>query len=215
MKTKTKPDFSLEALALSPVAGIDEAGRGPLAGPVVAAAVVFETSDLDTDLIAGIDDSKRLSPTAREHAYLALRDLAGKGGAHIGIGRAEVEEIDRINILQASLQAMARAVADLGIVPGFALVDGNIVPPLDCPAEPVVKGDQRSVSIAAASIVAKVTRDRLMVRLDEETPGYGWARNAGYPTPAHLDALAELGATRHHRRSFGPVAAVLARRGSR
>ncbi len=212
------PDFSLETIALdsgalAPVAGVDEVGRGPLAGPVIAAAVTFSEQSL-TGLTVGplakIDDSKSLSAVRREEIYAALYDLQNAEGCRIGIGRAEVEEIDQINILQASLKAMERAVQDLGIVPGFALIDGNKIPKdLPCPAEYVVKGDTKSISIAAASIIAKVVRDRLMVSLDKEQPGYGWARNVGYPTPAHLDALTNLGATRHHRKSFGPVRAVM------
>ncbi|MCZ6603586.1 MAG: ribonuclease HII [Alphaproteobacteria bacterium] len=207
-RQRPKPDFSLEARGPAPVAGVDEAGRGPLAGPVIAAAVVFAETKLPDELV-GIDDSKTLSPSRREELFSALCRLRDAGGVAIGVGRAEVAEIDAINILQASLKAMSRAVDDLGLTPGFVLVDGNRLPDLGVPAEPVVKGDGRSFSIAAASIVAKVTRDREMAHLDAAHPGYGWAGNAGYPTPAHLDALARLGPTDHHRRSFAPVRARL------
>ena len=190
------PDFTLEEEVGGIVAGIDEAGRGPLAGPVVAAAVIIDRARLSPRLLAQIDDSKRLSRARREAAFEALADVA-----HIGVGRADVDEIDRINILQASLLAMRRAVVQLRVQPGTALIDGNRAPELSCRSRCVVGGDHLSVSIAAASIVAKVTRDRLITELARLYPGYGWERNAGYGTKEHLDALQILGITPQHRPS--------------
>lgn len=179
------------------VAGVDEAGRGPLAGPVVAAAVVLP-DDVPPSLATAIDDSKALS--AKVRAELAHGIAAA---CAVGVGQASVEEIDRVNILQATFLAMARAVADLPAPPAVALIDGNAVPPgLGCVGRPVVGGDRKCLSIAAASIVAKVTRDRIMADLAAAHPGYGWERNAGYPTAAHRAAIARLGVTSHHRRSF-------------
>ncbi len=195
-RAKSKPDFALEARAGGRVAGIDEAGRGPLAGPVVAAAVILDPARIPD----GLDDSKRLSRNQRERARRALLEVA-----EVGVGQASVEEIDLHNILNATLMAMARAVANLPTPPDFALVDGNKLPVLPCPAEALIGGDGRSLSIAAASIVAKVARDELMAELAAKHPGYGWDRNAGYPTAEHRAALEELGATEHHRLSFAPV----------
>ncbi|MEE8546173.1 MAG: ribonuclease HII [Alphaproteobacteria bacterium] len=194
------PDLSLEARARGPAAGIDEAGRGPWAGPVVAAAVVLDPAAIPE----GIDDSKKLSPARRRALFEAL-GLS----ARIGLGAASVAEIDRLNILGATMLAMARALARLGLVPALALVDGNRAPELPCPALTVVGGDSRSLSIAAASIVAKVTRDRLMARLAAAHPGFGWERNAGYGTPEHRAALDRLGITPHHRTSFAPIRKIL------
>ncbi len=200
------PDFSLEMQAGGVIAGVDEAGRGPLAGPVVAAAAILDARRLPEDLARSIDDSKRLSPARRVDVLAALRPVA-----RIGLGAASVAEIDRLNILQATLLAMTRAVAALGARPDMALIDGNHAPVLPCPTRTVVKGDQRSLTIAAASIAAKVVRDRLMARLALRHPGFGWERNAGYGTAEHRAALVRLGATPHHRRSFAPVARALAR----
>jgi ribonuclease HII len=195
------PDFSLEAAAPYPVCGIDEAGRGPWAGPVVAAAVILDPAAIPD----GLDDSKRLTAKRREALFAEL-----DGCAVIGIGRASVEEIVAMNILQASFLAMRRAVASLGRRPALALVDGHILPPgLPCPARPLVGGDGLALSIAAASIVAKVARDRIMVALAQQFPGYGWETNVGYGTPEHAEALARLGVTPHHRRSFEPVHRML------
>jgi ribonuclease HII len=194
-------DFALEQAAFGRVAGVDEAGRGPLAGPVVAAAVVFAIG-VPRSLAGLIDDSKRLTPLQREVAYRALRDSPG---VEIGVGAASVTEVLRLNILRASLLAMRRAVYRLPNPPDLALVDGNQPPLLDCPARCVIGGDGLSLSIAAASIVAKVVRDRLMARLAIRCPGYGWEQNAGYPTAAHRAALCRLGPTRHHRTGFGTV----------
>lgn len=195
------PHYIYESRVLAkvagPVAGIDEAGRGPLAGPVVAAAVIFERKRIPK----GLNDSKQMSAEAREEAYVAIMEC----GAIVGVGEASVDEIDIINIRQATHLAMARAVRALAVAPAFALVDGNDAPPLPCPCDTIVQGDGRSVSIAAASIIAKVTRDRMMLGLHEEFPGYGWLTNKGYSTEEHLEALARLGPCRHHRRSFAPV----------
>ncbi|MCH7710846.1 MAG: ribonuclease HII [Proteobacteria bacterium] len=198
------PDFSLERAAGGCVAGIDEAGRGPLAGPVIAAAVILDPATLPGMLRDGIDDSKVLTKCRREELFAALRHYAD-----IGIGGASAAEIDRINILAATLRAMGRAVDALGIVPDLALIDGNRTPELACPATAVVRGDQASLSIAAASIVAKVTRDRIMATLARRHPGFGWERNAGYGTAEHKQALTRLGVTPHHRKTFAPINKIL------
>lgn len=192
------PDFTLERSIAGPVAGVDEVGRGPLAGPVHAAAVILDPVRLPP----GLDDSKKMSETRREKAFDAIMASA----IAVGIGVASVEEIDRINILAATMLAMRRAVERLTIRPVHALVDGNKVPALACPAEAIVKGDSKVLSIAAASIIAKVTRDRFMSDLDAACPGYGWARNKGYGTADHMAALARLGPSMHHRTSFAPIA---------
>jgi ribonuclease HII len=198
------PDFALEEAARTQhgglVAGVDEAGRGPWAGPVVAAAVILdERLTLD-----GLDDSKLVAEDAREALF---EEISSK--AVIGIGIVDVATIDRLNILQASLRAMQDAFARLPDPPQSALIDGNRAPDLPCPARAVVGGDARSTSIAAASIVAKVTRDRLMRDLDGGFPHYGWARNKGYGTREHAVALTRHGVSIHHRRSFAPVARLL------
>jgi ribonuclease HII len=195
------PDFTLEMSCEGLVCGIDEAGRGPLAGPVVAAAVILDRRRLPRALRQGLDDSKKLAAPQREE-FAALLGAC----ARIGVGAASVEEIDRINILQATLLAMCRAVAALGAAaPAIALVDGNVPPRLPCKVRTVIGGDGLSLSIAAASIIAKVTRDRLMRRLALRYRGYGWETNAGYGTAAHQAAINLLGVTPHHRRSFAPV----------
>ena len=203
-RRRSAPDFSLERAAGGLVAGIDEAGRGPWAGPVVAAAVILDADRLSPELATGLDDSKKLSPRRREQLYEVL-----PGHARIGIGAASAPLIDEINVLAATMTAMGRAVAALGVVPDLALVDGNRLPELPCPARAVVGGDGLSLSIAAASIVAKVTRDRIMTALAERYPGFGWDTNAGYGTARHKDALEALGVTRHHRRSYAPVHKML------
>jgi ribonuclease HII len=195
------PDFALEMRCRGVVCGVDEAGRGPLAGPVVAAAVVLDRRRLPRTLRDGLDDSKKLSPEAREEYAALLRRI----GVPIGVGAASVEEIDRRNILRATLLAMGRAVAALKFLPAIALVDGNVPPPLPCAVKTVIGGDGLSLSIAAASVIAKVTRDRLMRRLAQRYAGYGWQTNVGYATPEHRNAIAALGPTRHHRRSFAPL----------
>jgi ribonuclease HII len=181
-------------MAGSLVAGVDEVGRGPLAGPVVAAAVIL-LAPLD-----GLADSKTLDAAERDRLAALLL-----GQAWIGVGAASVAEIDRLNILQASLLAMRRAVLRLGRVPQMALIDGNRAPELPCPTQTIVDGDAKVPAISAASIVAKVTRDRLMRRLALRYPGYGWETNVGYATAAHRDAIWQLGVCRHHRRSFASV----------
>ncbi len=194
------PDLALERECDGIVCGIDEVGRGPLAGPVVAAAVIIDAARMPRDLRAQIDDSKKLERAAREDYATRLRSCAG-----VGIGAASVEEIDRLNILQASLLAMRRALGALPATPHWALVDGNVDPQLPCRTRTIVGGDALSLSIAAASIVAKVTRDRLMRALAPRYPGYGWETNVGYATAEHRSGLWALGPTPHHRRSFAPV----------
>ncbi|MDE0813280.1 MAG: ribonuclease HII [Alphaproteobacteria bacterium] len=203
------PDFQLESNLTGRIAGIDEAGRGPWAGPVSAAAVVLDQANLPDALRDGLDDSKKLSPRARDALFDALHEQARLGNVDIGVGLSSVAEIERDNILAATMTAMARAVTDLDRPVDIALVDGNRVPNLTCTVQTVVKGDQRSLSIAAASIIAKVTRDWIMAELDAQHPGYGWAHNAGYGTAEHRAALLQLGVTPHHRRSFKPIAALL------
>jgi ribonuclease HII len=187
------------------VAGVDEAGRGPLAGPVIAGAVILDPARP----IDGLDDSKRLSAARRECLYeeICQRALAWS------IGRAEVEEIDRINILQATLLAMQRAVEGLVPVAEYVLVDGNRSPGFACPSQAVVRGDSRVAAISAASILAKVTRDREMVEMDRQFPGYGLAQHKGYPSRLHIEALELLGVTPIHRRSYAPVRRIAEREG--
>lgn len=195
------PERAIADPGLLRIAGVDEVGRGPLAGPVTAAAVRLDPARIPE----GLRDSKQLTARRREalaEAILAVADVA--------VAHASVEEIDRINILQASFLAMRRAVAGLSEPPAYLLIDGNRVPAdLPCPATALVKGDALSLSIAAASIVAKVARDRIMAELARDCPGYGWERNAGYPTAAHVVALKTLGVTPYHRRSFAPVHNIL------
>jgi ribonuclease HII len=199
--SRPAPDFSFEAAAAHPVCGIDEAGRGPWAGPVVAAAVILDPAAIPP----GLDDSKLLSPAQREALYAVLLERA-----IVGVGAASVAEIDALNILQASLLAMRRAMDALAQRPASALIDGNCVPPgLACRAQALVGGDGRALSIAAASIVAKVTRDRIMVALSQQFSGYAWHSNMGYGTPAHAEGLKRWGVTPHHRRSFQPIHKML------
>ncbi len=195
------PNLDMELAAGGRVAGVDEAGRGPLAGPVVAAAVVLP-ADTSADLAALLDDSKKLTAEQRLLAFYALQ----ASGSEIGIGAASVAEILRLNILHAAMLAMRRAVARLGLPPDLALVDGNYPPRLDCAVRCVVGGDALCLSIAAASIVAKVVRDRIMGRLAVRFPAYGWHANVGYATVLHRAALRRLGPTCHHREAFGTVA---------
>jgi ribonuclease HII len=199
----------LAAGAGLPVAGLDEVGRGPWAGPVVACAVLLpdplhETGGLPPALYAGLNDSKKLSAAAREALAEAL-----PAAVHHGFGEASVAEIDDLNILQASLLAMRRALAALPVPAAGALVDGNRDPGLRLPTRLIVGGDAASASIAAASVLAKVRRDRLMAELARDHPGYGWETNAGYGTKAHRDGLERLGITPHHRTSFAPIRARL------
>lgn len=197
------PDFTIENKYRDKgiIAGIDEAGRGPLAGPVVAGAVVFPQLKTAPGLAGALDDSKKLSPKKREELYEALF----ASDALIGVGMASAAEIDEVNILQATFLAMRRALDNVGAKVDLALVDGNRDPKLYCPALTIVKGDSLSLSIAAASIVAKVTRDRIMAKLALQYPFYGWDRNAAYGTKEHLEALAKYGVTPEHRKSFAPV----------
>lgn len=199
------PTFELEATELAlgggPIVGIDEAGRGPWAGPVVAAAVILDPADIP----AGLADSKLLDPVSRE---ILFARITGKALA-VGIGIADTERIDRDNILNATMWAMTKAVAQLVVRPRLALVDGNRCPRLPIAARPIVKGDAKCASIAAASIIAKVTRDRMMLALAADCPGYGFERHKGYGTPEHQDAIRRLGVTAHHRRSFKPVQLAL------
>ena len=199
------PDYALEEAAFRAgarvVAGVDEVGRGPLAGPVTAAAVVLDIRRIPQ----GINDSKKLSPKRREMLAQAIMECCDWA-----VGHASVEEIDALNILRASHLAMCRAIAGLRQRPDLALIDGNMLPrDLPMPGQAVVKGDARSLSIAAASLVAKLLRDRIMVDLAQQHPGYGWEVNAGYPTKAHKQALLDLGVTPYHRRSFKPVHNIL------
>lgn len=199
------PDFSFELQAMARgalrIAGVDEVGRGPLCGPVVAAAVRLDPAQIPQ----GLNDSKKLTATRRA----ALFDVV-MTSADVAVGMASVEEIDNLNILRASHLAMLRAVGGLGEKPDHLLIDGNLLPyGLTISAEAIVRGDARSQSIAAASVVAKVWRDRIMVDLAQQHPGYGWDRNAGYPTKDHIEALRKLGPTPHHRRSFKPVHNIL------
>lgn len=194
------PDFSLEVAHTGLVAGMDEAGRGPWAGPVVAACALLDAGNLP----AGIQDSKKLSALRRETIFEALLH-----SARYGIGMASVEEIDTLNILGATKLAMQRAYATMGITVHMMLVDGNQPPMLPCKVQAVVKGDAQSLSIAAASILAKVTRDRLMTDMDRLYPAYGFARHAGYGTPAHQKALALHGVCPIHRKSYAPIRALI------
>lgn len=197
------PSFDFETRISGIVAGIDEVGRGPLAGPVVAAAAVIDRARAPASLLKLIDDSKKLSEARREAAYEAM---IASGCVGYAIAEASVAEIDRINILQATFLAMRRALAALAERPDRVLVDGNRLPPdLGCAGECIVGGDAVSYSIAAASILAKVTRDRQMARLAKKFPGYGWESNRGYGSAVHLRALEQLGPTPHHRMSFAPL----------
>lgn len=194
------PDFSLEKAAGGLVCGVDEAGRGPLAGPVVAGAAVLDRRRLSRALRSGLDDSKKLSRSRREALFALLSEA---DGLHVAVGVASVAEIDSLNILRATHLAMVRAVEALGVMPELALIDGNQAPRgFPCPTRCVIKGDGLSLSIAAASIMAKVTRDRLMDDLARAFPMYGWERNAGYGTREHRAAIEAHGPCDHHRKSF-------------
>jgi len=193
----TGPTLALEALHPAPVCGVDEAGRGPLAGPVCAAAVILDISAIP----AGIDDSKKLTPKARGALEIEIKASA----VAWAVAFASVEEIEALNILHATGLAMARAVAALSLKPAHALVDGNYAFPLPCPVRTVVKGDALSLSIAAASILAKTARDRLMAEMDALYPGYGFAQHKGYGAAAHMEALERLGPSPIHRPSWAPI----------
>jgi len=186
------------------IAGVDEVGRGPLAGPVVAAAVILDPKQP----IEGLADSKKLSESKRNKLDIEIREKA----LSWSLGRAEIEEIDEINILHASLLAMRRAVEGLSIQPEHAKIDGNRCPELSCTSEWIIKGDQKVACISAASIIAKVARDSEMLEMDIKYPGYGFASHKGYPTKVHMQALLDLGITPIHRRSFSPVAKIINQR---
>jgi ribonuclease HII len=200
------PDLSRERRVPGPVAGVDEAGRGPLAGPVVAAALVFLTDKPPRALAGLIDDSKKLTANARTRAFEELRAQKLVGSLDFALGAASVREIDALNILAATHLAMARALAHLRVRPTLALIDGNQLPKrLAVPCEGLVGGDGKSLSIAAASICAKVIRDRIMARLSLRYPAYGWASNKGYGAAAHIESIVALGPSPHHRLSFAPL----------
>jgi ribonuclease HII len=200
------PDFSFELAAQklghSIICGIDEAGRGPWAGPVVAAAVILDPRNIP----AGLNDSKKLKEVQREKLFAEIM-----ASSRVGLCIGDEARIDRDNILATTLWAMNEAVCNLATAPHYALVDGNREPKLSCPVQTIVSGDARSLSIAAASIIAKVTRDRIMVALHEKFPGYGFARHKGYGTAFHQAALHKLGPCIHHRKSFAPIAKLLTR----
>lgn len=202
------PDFKYELLCgkTKLVAGIDEAGRGPWAGPVVAGAVIFPDLQISDSLAKKLDDSKKLTAAKRE----ALFEELHASNALIGCGMASIEEIDSMNILQATFLAMNRAVKNLPQAPEFIIIDGNKIPPdLPCPARFLIKGDALSLSVAAASIIAKVTRDRLMTELAKDFPYYGWEKNAGYGTKAHQEGLKTHGVCIHHRKSYAPIRKII------
>ena len=202
------PDYSFEIKAKKNgygiVCGIDEAGRGSWAGPVTAVAVILDPSILPYQLLNHLDDSKKIKSAQRKAIFDEIHTKI-----IYGIGQSSVEEIDDINILQATFLAMRRALKALGVVPDYALVDGNKLPGLSCASEAIVKGDSKSYTIAAASIIAKVTRDLNMVVLSRQFPGYGWERNAGYGTKEHQAALSSLGVTSAHRKSYAPIRKIL------
>lgn len=204
------PSFDIENSVGNLVVGVDEAGRGPWAGPVVAGAVIILDKNLDKELLSSLDDSKKLSEKKREYLYHKLIDEEVKGKIYIGIGEASCKEIDEMNILQATFLAMQRAVASLKVPPQFAIVDGCCKPNnFPCDIKTVVKGDSKSFSIAAASIIAKVTRDRKMKELALKYPYYSFEKNAGYGTKLHIEGLKQYGITPEHRKSYKPIKAFL------
>jgi ribonuclease HII len=201
-------DFSIEKEIQNQgyrrVAGVDEVGRGAWAGPVFAAAVIFSNTKLSSKIYSEINDSKKLSSKKRDSLYeIIIRE------AEVGIGQASVEDIDNMNILNAAFLAMERAISDLKNKADFIIIDGNQSRPVFDPSRPVIKGDTMSLSIAAASIVAKVSRDRLMIRLDSKFEGYSWNQNKGYGTISHKTGLNKLGITIHHRKTFKPIINIL------
>lgn len=204
-----KPSFLFEDQCTGLVCGLDEVGRGPLAGPVVAAAVVIHRDKAPADILAQINDSKKLTAARRDYLFHKIHEFCD-----VAIAECGVDVIDRINILQASLKAMADAFAGLPTRPAAALVDGNRAPVLPCQTRTIVGGDAKSLSIAAASIVAKHHRDNYMTRIANDFPHYGWEKNAGYGTAHHLKALEIHGVTIHHRRSFSPVSQKLLKESS-
>lgn len=194
-------NFFIEDNYTGIIAGVDEAGRGPWAGPVVAGAVILDRDNVPE----GIDDSKKLKEQKREELFEQIMNVA-----MVGIGIVSVEEIDQMNILQATMLAMQKAVDNLPVKPNIALIDGNKTPNLSCDAHAIIKGDSKSLSIAAGAIIAKVTRDRIMKELAIQFPDYAWEKNSGYGTKLHQEALAKYGVTSHHRKSFKPIAKLLA-----
>jgi len=204
-----KPDFSFEDQHSGIICGIDEVGRGPLAGPVVAAAVIIHRDKMPKSVLQQINDSKKLTAAKREYLFNKIQEFSC-----VSLAECSVGEIDRINILQASLRAMAKAFDGLSIRPDVALVDGNQKPKLSCAIKTIIQGDARSLSIAAASIIAKHYRDNLMIQIANDFPHYGWETNAGYGTVHHLKALEIHGVTIHHRRSFAPVSEQLVKESS-
>lgn len=205
------PDWSEEDKCSGLIAGVDEAGRGPWVGPVVAGAVVFFNRKINPVLLNSLDDSKKLSAKKREELYKLIQTEEIAGNLSYGIGEATAAEIDEINILQATFLAMRRAMAALKCKPNMALVDGNRMPVgFVCPCKTIVKGDAKSFSVAAASVMAKVYRDRLMAELAQKYPWYGFEKNAGYGTKAHIDGLKQHGITPEHRKSYRPIAEIIA-----
>jgi ribonuclease HII len=204
-----RPNFSFEDQHQGIVCGIDEVGRGSWAGPVVAAAVVIQRDKMPGAFLRQINDSKKLTPEKREYLFNKIQEFS-----HISIAEGSVIEIDKINILQASLRAMTKAFKGLDIKPAVALVDGNQKPRLPCTIQTIVSGDSRSLSIAAASIVAKHYRDTLMIRMADDFPHYGWGSNAGYGTAHHIKAIEIHGVTIHHRRSFSPISKQMVKESS-
>lgn len=204
------PDWNEEAKYQGLIAGIDEAGRGPWVGPVVAAAVTFHTHNINPILLKSLNDSKKLSAKKREELYELLKQEAQNGKLNYGIGEASAQEIDDMNILQATFLAMRRAVEELPQIPDMAIIDGNRQPKkFPCPSVTLIKGDAISYSVAAASIIAKVYRDRLMIELARQYPGYGFEKNAGYGTKSHIEGLQKFGITPEHRKSYRPIAEML------
>ena len=204
------PDWNEEAKYQGLIAGIDEAGRGPWVGPVVAAAVTFHTHNINPILLNALNDSKKLSAKKREELYELLKQEAQNGKLNYGIGEASAQEIDDMNILQATFLAMQRAVEELPQIPDMAIIDGNRQPKkFPCPSVTLIKGDATSYSVAAASIIAKVYRDRLMTELARQYPGYGFEKNAGYGTKSHIEGLQKFGITPEHRKSYRPIAEML------
>jgi ribonuclease HII len=200
------PDFELENSVDGLVAGVDEAGRGPWVGPVVAGCVVFLTKEVNPFLLANLNDSKKISKKKREQLYEVLLEEKAKGNILAEVGVASAKEIDEKNILNATFEAMKRAILNTGIKPDFVLIDGNRVPKdFDYKAKAVVKGDAKSYSISAGSIMAKVYRDKLMEEMAKEYPYYGFEKNAGYGTKEHIEALKKYGITPEHRRSYAPI----------
>jgi ribonuclease HII len=199
------PSFEFESLYAGPVAGVDEAGIGSWIGPVMAAAVILNP-DVSKDLLSQLNDSKKLSEKKRDHIFSVLQESPH---VHMGIGEASLEEIESLNIRRAGLLAMKRAVESLSLTPTMVLVDGTGEPDMSTPIKTIIKGDQRSYSIAAASIIAKVTRDRWVQSIACDYPGYGFEKNAGYGTKQHQEALEIQGVTHWHRRSYAPIAALL------